>query len=250
MILEGQDPTHEDTKGIPLPKLAKINQVKEKPIPEASRLDWLPAPLGSLGDRISLQAHDASLAVMFNKILRDVEILPSAVRPGLLLAHVIIHAVPFVNRIKHIFLGDHNPTRCHDSLCVLLDPSKNCAGLFSRRMNDLQAILLGELCTVGVVPPELSQPIPLVTRLHLSDLHIRLPMPDHINDVIVVLLQTNHSLHCSRNQLRNANGYFPLRKSSQIKLLAMRVNDHSSLHLRISRLFFDKRSQLIVGQVS
>ena len=56
-----QDPVHEDTKGISLPKLAKINRIKLKPFSEGLRFDGLPALLGGLCNRILLQAYNASL---------------------------------------------------------------------------------------------------------------------------------------------------------------------------------------------
>jgi hypothetical protein len=108
MILNDQDPMHEDTKGISLPKLAKINQIKLKPFSEGSRFDELPAPLGRLCNcnRILLQAYNTntSFDVMLNKSLGNLVILLTAVCPGPLLAMIIVLSVPLINCIKKLFL--------------------------------------------------------------------------------------------------------------------------------------------------
>ncbi len=97
MILNDQDPTHDDTKGISLPKLAKINEIKLKPVFEGSRFDGLPAPLGRLCNRILLQAYNTRLDVLLNKSLGNVVILPTAVCSSPLLAMMNIPYVPLVN---------------------------------------------------------------------------------------------------------------------------------------------------------
>jgi hypothetical protein len=153
MILNDEDPTYEDTKGISLPKLAKINQIKVKPFSEVSRFDWLPAPLARLFIRILLQAYNTSLEVMLNKSLGDIVILLAAVCPIPLLAMMIIPLVLLVNCVKNSVpltqQFDLVPSLPLRSLKLF----HHCACRSSRRINVLNTVLLHILKSIFVAPP-------------------------------------------------------------------------------------------------
>jgi len=105
----------------------------------------------------------------------------------------------------------------------------HCACLSSRRMKILQAVLLHILETIFVVPSKVPQPIPLIPRFHLSDLHSWLPILDDIGDVFKIALGPNHCHHC---------------QSSPHKLLAVCFNHSCCPLLCRSPFFLSKTVQI------
>ncbi len=75
MILDHQYPTHEDIKGIPLPELAKIKEIKLESISEVYTSNRFPADPCQLGHKILLHTNRARLAVVFDKFLGGIEVL-------------------------------------------------------------------------------------------------------------------------------------------------------------------------------
>jgi hypothetical protein len=112
MILDHQYQLHEDTKGIPLPDLAKVNKINLGTVSEVYTLNGYPATLCWLGHGILLHANRASLAVVFDEFLGDIVVLFFAVPPYSLLIHVTIASMPLINAIKYPLFRNNNSTNC------------------------------------------------------------------------------------------------------------------------------------------
>jgi hypothetical protein len=108
MILDHQYPTHEDTNGIPLPELAKINEINLESVSEVYTSSRFPAAPCWLGHGILLHSNRACLAVVFDKFLGYIEVFCSAVPPCPLLTHVAIALMPLINAIKCLLSRNNN----------------------------------------------------------------------------------------------------------------------------------------------
>jgi len=148
VIFDAHDPALKNTKGIPLPELAKVNEINLKPISVTSGSNWFSAALCWLSDWILLHASRAglTLAVMLDKSLCNIPVFFFAIPPSPLLTHVTIFSVPLINAMKCLFSGHNNPANS-----AVLPLSEYCARrVGSRNNNLLKDILLGILGTIVV----------------------------------------------------------------------------------------------------
>ncbi len=88
MIFNGHDPAHENTKGIPLPLLAKVNEIDLKPISVTPGSNWFSAALCWLSDWILLHASRADLTEMLDKSLCNIPVFFFEIPPGMVHANV------------------------------------------------------------------------------------------------------------------------------------------------------------------
>ncbi len=119
-----------------------------------------------------------------------------------------------------------------------------CVSIVQENKNILDTVLLHIHNSIFVVPSKVTQPIPLIPRFHLSDLHPWFPIPDNIGNLIEIALGTNHCHHCRRSELRNANGDFSGWKISPHKLLAVCFNHSCCPLLCRSPFFLSKTVQI------
>jgi hypothetical protein len=121
MILDHQYPMHEDTKGIPLPELAKVNEINLESVSEVNTSNRFSAAPSWLGHGILLHTNRACLEVVFDKLLGYIEVLFSAEPPCPLLTHVTLALMPLINAIKSLVSRNYNL-----AVDALFPPSSNC----------------------------------------------------------------------------------------------------------------------------
>jgi hypothetical protein len=97
VILYFHDPTHEDTKGISLPQLSKINEINLEPDTKLPRHNGSASALLTPGDRILFHAIEARIKIYLDMFLCNIEILFGAIHMGPLLPHVTILSMPLIN---------------------------------------------------------------------------------------------------------------------------------------------------------